>query len=83
MYVGTTEQLINALNHMADKRSITKAEKSITREAANRLGSGRCCGGMDVRWLNKYSDLDIHPYGLTDINLYCCEGCGNITAKAD
>ena len=37
MYVGTTEQLINALEHMADKRRITKAEKMIVREAAFRL----------------------------------------------
>jgi len=37
MYVGTTEQLINALNHMADKRPITVAEREIVREAADRL----------------------------------------------
>lgn len=37
MFIGTAEQLINALEHMAEKRPITKAEKEIVREAAFRL----------------------------------------------
>lgn len=33
-FTGTDEQLSNALNHMAEKRPITKAEKAIVAEAA-------------------------------------------------
>lgn len=38
-FYGTDEQLINALNHMADKRPITKQEKAICAEAARRIAS--------------------------------------------
>lgn len=36
---GTTEQLINALRHMAEERPLTVAEKAIASEAAVRLGA--------------------------------------------
>lgn len=37
MFHGTTAQLINALNHMADHRSLTIAEKNIVSHAAELL----------------------------------------------
>jgi hypothetical protein len=36
-FIGTDEQLINALDHMADMRKITQTERSICAEAAARL----------------------------------------------
>ncbi len=37
MFTGTTQQLINALEHMGSKRPLSKAEKVIVKEAASRL----------------------------------------------
>tara|TARA_R110000851_G_scaffold178010_10_gene324946 strand:- start:640 stop:804 length:165 start_codon:yes stop_codon:yes gene_type:complete len=36
-FSGTDEHLVNALDHMADNRPITQTEKSVCKEAANRL----------------------------------------------
>lgn len=40
-FLGTDKQLCSALRHMADSRPITKAEKAIVREAADRIAQAR------------------------------------------
>ena len=90
MYLGTTEQLINALNHMADSRPVTVAERAIAREAADRLrktldADKPCCPEKNMAWIDKHSDLIVGGGSgdCVDVNFYQCDHCGDIRADAE